>query len=185
MEPGFDLGGSFAKQVAMATGQEITRCFQCKKCSAGCTMRFAMDVKTHQVMRLIMLGKKDTLLVANSFWVCSGCKTCKQRCPNQIDGSAVMDFLRQLCCRERVDLAAPQAGITTFHNSFLSSIRNNGRVFELGMIAAYKYKTKNYMQDFELGLEMVKRGKIAFWPKRIRRLKQVKAIFVKAKEKGR
>lgn len=183
MDPGVVPSGSFRKQVEEATGQSIGRCYQCKKCSGGCSVHFAMDMKTHQVIRAVLLGQKDELLAANSFWVCSGCKICKQRCPNQIDSGAVMDYLRQLNAKEKTGLVAEHSDVPAFHDSFLGSVRNNGRVYELGMIAAYKNKTKSFARDMQLGIDMFLRGKLALLPSRIRNLDQIRAIFRKAKEK--
>lgn len=144
-------------------------------------MNAEMDLKVHQLVRGILLGQKDKLLQANSFWVCSGCKTCKQRCPNGIDSGTLMDYLRNVAIAEK---GAPKehASVAAFHESFLKSIESHGRVFELGMIIKYKFKTGDFTKDMNLGLEMFKRGKLAFLPSKIHHIGHMQSIFQKGKE---
>lgn len=144
-------------------------------------MNAEMDVKTHRVVRGLLLGQKDKLLQSNSIWVCSGCKTCKQRCPNGIDSGALMDYLRKVRIAE---MGAPteHTNVAAFHDSFLDSVASHGRVYELGMIMKYKFKTGEFTKDMNLGMEMFKRGKLALLPSKISNIGHIHSIFRKGKE---
>ena len=50
LEPSFSL----AERLAGLTS--VSACYQCKKCSAGCPLTFAMDFYPDQVIRLALLG---------------------------------------------------------------------------------------------------------------------------------
>ena len=173
--------GSLLQEIQQMTHQNISRCYQCKKCSAGCSVNFVMDLKVNEVVRAIQLGDRERLLAANSYWVCTACKTCKNRCPNDIDSSAIMDALKAIAIKE--NRVKEDNKINHFHSSFLTTVKLLGRTHELGMVGLYKHKTKTYTDDLEMGLELFKRGKLKILPERIRGAKQIKKIFEMAKEK--
>ncbi len=162
-------------------GQSVSRCYQCRKCTNGCPLAFAMDFMPNQVMRMIELGLRDELLSCKTIWVCASCQTCTTRCPNDIDIAHVMDALRQLSQRSGVPPAEPD--VVKFHQAVLDSIRRHGRLFELGMVAGYKLATRDFLADARLGWEMFKRGKLKFLPGSVRAKGEVRALFDK-KEKG-
>ena len=173
---------SFLQQLEEKSGQPVSRCYQCKKCTGGCPMSFAMDIHPNQVVRFAQLGIKDKLLASRAIWVCACCKTCADRCPNGIDISAVNDALKAMAAEEKV--AAGDKMIPVFHESFLSSVQRNGRLYEAGMLIGYKLKTKNYTQDMQLGMQFFKKGKLKLLPEKISRIREIKQIFEKAKEKS-
>lgn len=164
------------------TGQPLGRCYQCKKCSAGCPIADIADLQTSEVVRLIQLGDREKLLSSNRIWLCLSCKTCQARCPNNIDISAVIDVLKQMAGQELIKL--DEKNIPEFYNSFLASVNALGRLYEVGMIGLYKYKTGTYTNDLALGMEMLKRGKLKLLPDRVKEIREVRQIFQKGREKG-
>jgi len=172
---------SFMREVQARSGQPIGLCYQCKKCSSGCPLGFAMDLLPHEVIRLIQLGARDRVFAANSLWVCTGCKTCQARCPNQIDAGQVMDSLREIALATRP--RGRDANVKTFHESFLTTVRFFGRSYDLGMIALYLGRSRAIGEHVGLGLNMVKKGKLKYLPERVRRIGEVRKIFAKARER--
>lgn len=164
------------------TGQPLGRCYQCKKCSAGCPIAELADLQTSEVIRLIQLGQRDQLLASNRIWLCLSCHTCQARCPNGIDTAAVIDVLKQMAGREPTVIA--DSKIPAFYNSFLTSVQTLGRLYEVGMIGLYKYKTGTYTDDLALGWEMLKRGKLKLFPERVQGIKEVRQIMARGREKG-
>lgn len=162
-------------------GVKVSACFQCRKCSNGCPVVFAMDYPPHRMMRMLQMGLREELLQGNTMWVCATCETCATRCPNDIEIALVMDVLRRWHQKEKKPGRAHTMPL--FHESFLHSIRNHGRVFELGMVGGYKIKTGDYFQDARLGLEMFKRGKLKLLPQRIKKMAEVRKIFTRAGHK--
>ena len=167
---------AFLTAVASRSGQPISLCYQCRKCTNGCPLTFAMDIMPNQVVRMIELGMRDELLRSKTIWVCASCQTCSTRCPNDIDIAHLMDSLRQLS-RESGNVAEPK--ILKFHEAFLASIRCHGRTFELGMVARYKLSTLDLFSDLSVSLGMFKRGKIGFFPDRIKGRRAVRRMFGK------
>lgn len=172
---------SLVKIIERESGQPVNRCYQCKKCSAGCPVAPVADLHTNEVIRLVQMGDTERLLNSKRLWLCLSCKTCQARCPNGIDTSAVIDVLKAMVFRQ--GRIPAEKKIAEFYRSFLDTVGITGRLYELGMIGLYKMRTKTYTEDMGLGIEMLKRGKLKFLPERVKNLDQVKAIFRKGREK--
>ena len=130
---------SLRKKIEELSGQKISACFQCEKCTNGCPVTFAMDVVPHRLMHMLQLGLLDEALRSDTIWVCASCETCTTRCPNDIDIAHVMDTLRQLSQKEGIKTAQKSAPI--FHSAFLSSLRRHGRVHEPEMAVVYTLRS--------------------------------------------
>jgi heterodisulfide reductase subunit C len=173
---------SLRKKIEDLSGQKISACFQCEKCTNGCPVTFAMDVLPHKLMRMLQMGLLNEALQSDTIWVCASCETCSTRCPNDIDIAHVMDTLRQLSQKEGVKTAQKNAPI--FHSAFLSSLRRHGRVHEAEMAVAYMLRSgglNGLRKQAGTGMAMFKRGKIKLLPPRVGARRQVKNIFRKAK----
>jgi len=158
-----------------AADADVTACYQCGRCSAGCPVAEFFDLKPMQVVRLCCYGQEDLLMESRTIWLCASCETCTTRCPNGIDIARMMDVLRSRALRKRQ--RGPEPKIVAFHKSFLGSIRNHGRVFEMGMLTGYMLRTGDLFSRMGLGLEMFKRGKIKFLPERIKGTGEVRSMF--------
>lgn len=170
--------------VEELSGDKISTCFQCKKCTNGCPLTFAMDVAPHRVMHSIQLGLVDEIINSDTIWVCSSCETCTTRCPNDIDIAHIMDTLRQISVGRGVK--ASQKRVLIFHAAFLSSVKRFGRMHEASMALAYAFKSEGLggvRKQAGLGLEMLRKGKIKLIPDRLVAGKQLEAIFRKAERK--
>ena len=171
---------AFVKTVEDRSGESVSRCYQCMKCTSGCPLAFAMDFTPSQVMRMIQLGLEEELLESLTVWVCASCQTCTTRCPNDIDIAHVMDTLRQLSGESEVPAAEQK--IVKFHRAFLDSIRRHGRLFELGMVGRYKLISMDFFGGARIGMEMVRKGKLKFLPAGIKAKREVRRMFDKKKE---
>ena len=165
------------ERLEARSGEKISRCYQCRKCTNGCPVAFALDVMPNQVMRMVQLGLEEELLESGTIWVCASCQTCTTRCPNDIDIAHVMDTLRQMCRASGTPAAEPK--VVKFHDAFLASIRRHGRVFEAGMAARYKLATMDLFGDTKIAWEMFKRGKLKLLPSGIKAKREVREMFEK------
>ncbi|RLB07843.1 MAG: heterodisulfide reductase [Deltaproteobacteria bacterium] len=172
---------SFLYHIEEKSGEKVSLCYQCNKCSSGCPVTFAMDFPPHVLLRMVQLGLKEKVLGSLTPWVCASCETCTTRCPNGIDIARVMDTLRQMA---RVAPAGAE-DIPKFHEAFLNSIKARGRVYEVGMLLEYMFKTdvwakiksREIIKETKLGWEMFRRGKMRLFPHTIRGLEDIKKIF--------
>jgi heterodisulfide reductase subunit C len=185
LRPGFSLQeGLSADKLA------VSACYQCRKCSCGCPLTFAMDIFPDRVIRLALLGQEDQVLGSRTIWVCSACETCTTRCPNGIDIAGVMDWLKEESIKR--GYSSPQPQVTRFHQTFLDTIRlGGGRLSEPILLSLYMMRSGNTMgkitsgeifKELKLGWKLVRRGRLKpKFPKRLKGAKDIKQILKKSK----
>ena len=169
------LNAGLEKRLEAETGQKVRSCYQCKKCSAGCPVAFAMDLLPHEVMRMVVYGQKTRLLGSSTIWLCASCETCSTRCPNEIDIAGVMDGLRRMAVDEGVIPAEPE--IAAFHTSFLAGIELAGKTNEPVLIGVYKALSHRVWDDLGLGAVMLAKRKIKLLPRTVKDRRAVRRIF--------
>lgn len=87
-------------KVEEMSGEDISTCYQCGKCSAGCPVEEEMGISPHRAIRLLQLGCDDEALEFEAIWLCASCHTCESRCPKGFDLSKIMEALRVIRLRE-------------------------------------------------------------------------------------
>ncbi|MBI5234574.1 MAG: 4Fe-4S dicluster domain-containing protein [Deltaproteobacteria bacterium] len=97
------IDSPFIRQLERITGEELARCYQCGKCTAGCPVSFVMDFGPSQIIRLLQLGQEDAAKNAESMWLCVGCLQCWSRCPQGVSAAAIFEGLRQITLRKGQD----------------------------------------------------------------------------------
>lgn len=165
MNNSIDLGRardpSFTKEVEKRSGTDISTCYQCGNCTAGCPAGFVYDRQVNQLMRGIQLGLKDQVLGSDSIWYCLGCSMCTLRCPNNIDVGGVMETLRHMA-REEGHVTVPR--VEKFWFSFLDTVRAFGRTYEVGTMAIYMLRSLKLTTDLDLAPTALRKRKLSMMP---------------------
>jgi heterodisulfide reductase subunit C len=94
---------AFTATIESLSGQDLLACYQCGKCSAGCPMAKYMDILPNQIIRFAQLGHEDALLTSNAIWMCVSCLTCNTRCPKGVKIAEVIEAVRRVRLRARLD----------------------------------------------------------------------------------
>ena len=172
------VGSEWKREVSRRLGHDVSECYQCGKCTAGCPVAYEMFHPIHAMMRLVQLGRKDEALASRSQWVCVACEACSTRCPKDVDPARLMTVLREMS-QEEGTVNANEIDIYDFHQSFLAMIRRFGRVYEMGLVASYKLKAplRRGTQDVLTGLRMMRRGKPGFFPHKIQNVAAIRRIY--------
>ncbi len=105
------LDFNFEATVEQRSGEDLSRCYYCLKCTAGCPSAPAMPYGPAQMVRLVQLGLKDELLESRSMWFCLHCETCGARCPNEISIAGLTRALREMAMEEKGEILQADAGI--------------------------------------------------------------------------
>lgn len=180
------LPDTLAGRIEAATGVKLAHCYQCGKCAAGCLVADQMDQTSCQVIRLLQYGLEKyekRVLQSEGIWLCLSCETCSARCPQDVDIPKVIDFLRGEAVR--LGLANPGSkDILAFHRAFLDSIEQTGRLYEMGLVADYKLRSRHFLKDVALAPKMFFKGKLGLLPHLIKDRPGMKLLFKRATNKG-
>ena len=84
------------KILAKLRGRELVNCFQCMKCTSGCTALKLLELKPHEIIKLVNLGFVDELPTSDIIWTCVTCLKCVERCPQKASPYHVIMALRNL-----------------------------------------------------------------------------------------
>ena len=184
-EPGYRLLDQIEAQGPFQAGA----CFQCRKCTNGCPVTFAMDLYPDEVIRMVILGQRETVLACRTIWVCAACVTCSTRCPNDVKIAELMDCLKEMALCEGVPSSQP--GILALHQTFLNNIKKRGRLYETTLMPAYllksgklleKWNSGTWRYDWKLSCQMFFKGRLPLLPKSISGKSEVRKILAQRKQ---
>jgi len=94
--------GELAEEVIELCGEDLFGCYQCGTCTSGCPYVEEMDLTPDEVIRHIINDKQE-VLDSKTIWLCSSCFTCAERCPRDISITKIMEALRQMLLRSKMD----------------------------------------------------------------------------------
>lgn len=174
---------TFLDEVAVIPGGERLRtCIQCGTCGGSCPSGPDMEHTPRELFAMIMAGMREEVLKSNTFWYCVSCYYCTVRCPQEIPIMDIMYRLKRLA----IQAGHYQASVAGFSETFVWQVETFGRSFELGLATQHylRYHPLNSVRMAPLMIGMITRGRMAFVPKRIRGVRQLRAILRKAKELG-
>lgn len=136
----------------------VYECYQCMTCTLGCPLARKMEVKPHELVKSILLGKDEEVLRSDTPWICASCEACATRCPNGIELVNLMDLIR----REALVLGVIRPKEKDLYKAFMDQIMKRGRVQEFWLVLQLK-KTEGFkvsLEEVMLGLRMFLKGKL-------------------------
>ena len=166
-------GGSkrLSDLITEFSGENVFKCYQCKRCTNGCPFVEYFDIPPHELMRRLQFGQDDICLTAKTTWLCASCQTCNTRCPQDIDVAHIFDIVKIEAQERGLKSAVPP--VKMFYTAGLHSIKWFGRLYELGLMAemymrmffAGKLDIKRVItKDLPLAFKMLTAGKLKILP---------------------
>lgn len=159
----------------------LEMCIQCGTCGGSCPSAADMDHTPRQLFAMLRAGMREDALKSNTPWICVSCYHCVVRCPQNVHIADVMYTLKGMAIEAHLfqDSTAPD-----FSKTFVGMVEEYGRGFEFGLA------TRHYLKHFPLrlpsmapmGLGLLSKQRMTITPKRIKNIKQLKAILKRAKE---
>jgi len=172
---------ALGEAVRARIGENVYSCYQCVKCTSGCPLADQFDLTPNQVMRAVQLNDAR-VLESRTIWLCVSCYTCATRCPRGIDVTGVMDALR-IEARERgIPAAVPE--VAAFNSLFMRLARTFGRIPELVLMALFNLVQRKPFGNAELGWQLLKRGRLKWFPTFVRPPRKVRPISAPATKVG-
>jgi heterodisulfide reductase subunit C len=97
-----DLDQGFRDEVAsMPGGANITKCFACGTCAAGCPVtNIDEEYNCRTIIRKVLFGMREEVLKSPAIWLCMMCYRCYARCPQQVNFTDIMRALRHMAVRD-------------------------------------------------------------------------------------
>ena len=187
----------FLDQVMKRSGQNLSACYQCRRCAAGCSVGDETDFFTPNLLiRMVVLGDRQRALNNELVWKCVACYTCGTRCPNDIQTARITETLKKMAKEEHLEPLQPQ--IADFHDAFVRSGLRWGRVNEMEFMGAYEMKfvlrkisAGKFGDVFDelntqarLGMAMMRHRRMHFGFLMAKGRKEIKALQRKSKQRA-
>jgi heterodisulfide reductase subunit C len=81
------------------------------------------EFRPRRIARLAVLGQKERLLQGDTIWLCAGCYTCYERCPEKVRVSEIVAALRNIAVKDGI--------IHPTYKSLMKSIAEKGYIYEI------------------------------------------------------
>ena len=175
----------FMEEVCFIPGGEsVLWCAQCGMCSASCPNVAQMEYSPRKMIALIRAGKRHEVLSSNSMGVCASCYLCTVRCPRDVKITELMHALE--CLAGRHSLTSAKTSTPAMHRLFVDSIKRNGRVHELGLMARFYLRTNPFaaIKMIPVALRLLLHGRMPLRVRKIKGTEQLKAIIDEAQVLG-
>lgn len=133
------------KILAKLKGRDLVNCFQCMKCTSGCTALKLLELKPHEIEKLVNLGLVDELASSDIIWTCVTCLKCVQRCPQKASPYHVIVALRNLAVEREAKVP----------EEFMKAV---SRILETGLAESFQDIVSRKMETFDregLGLPKI------------------------------
>ena len=153
--------GSREKILTRLCGRDLVNCYQCIKFTSGCTALKLLELKPHEIVKLVNLGFVDELAASDIIWTCATCLKCVQRCPQKASPYHVIVALRNLAVEREAKVP----------EGYLKAV---SQILETGLAEPYRKIVARKMETVDrecLGLPKVRSPKESF-----------QAVFMKAME---
>jgi len=152
-------------------------CVHCAICSATCPAVEFMDHSPRQLLAMINAGMKDEVLASNTFWTCSSCFACSERCPQGIHPAQIMYALKRYSLwhsRYQEGLIGPD-----FSRRFVKTILRNGKSYEPGYAPAFIWEGgfQGLLHEVQGAMKLLAKGRLPLIPSRIKRVKNFRQMI--------
>jgi len=106
-------------------------------------MADAMDLKPRGIMRCTQIGALERILNSNTIWLCSGCYTCVDRCPHDVNVPALIEEARY----EAVKRGISRRDSDVLNKTFVASVAAFGKNHEMMLAGLYNAFAMKPLQD--------------------------------------
>ncbi len=115
-------GLQFSKEVASKLGGDtVLFCYQCGTCASSCPVAKTTDrFNPRELLKLLLLGEREEVLLNDAIWLCCSCYNCQERCPQKVEIADVFYTLRNMAIKE--------GKMPNIYFEFANGLMNEGRI---------------------------------------------------------
>ena len=137
-----------------------------------------MDLKPRGVMRCLQTGDLKRVLESNTIWLCSGCQTCVERCPHDVDIPSVMEQARYMAARQ----GKHRKNTRVFNELFLLNLKLFGKSHEMVLAGLYNVFGLSPFQDLWQVPHMLRNHLIELKPHQVRDIGSLRRMMKNAEK---
>ncbi len=168
-------GAAVVAEIERRSGQRITACLQCGRCTSTCVAAFAFDYPPHRLMHLLQIGLVEEVLRSETAQLCLDCMTCSMRCPMKIDVAGVIETAKAIA--DEAGLRDTEPNLRLFRRGFLNNVCRHGRLHETTLLLWFNFRTGKLTNDLSLAPLLLRKKKVRIFPPRIKNMRQVRRLF--------
>lgn len=176
-------GAALLAEIERRSGQQVSACYQCGRCTSTCVAAFAFDYPPHTLMRLLQVGMVREVLASRAAQLCLDCMTCSTRCPMEIDVAGVIETAKLVA--DEAGLKDTERDLRLLRRAFLSNVRRHGRLHEASLLIWFNFRTHNFMNDIKLVPLVLRKKNFHIFPPRIKNRRQMLRIFQEINRGGK
>lgn len=180
-----ELRDAFWNQIgSFPEGDRIKTCLQCGTCTGTCPVSDVMDITPRKAIALFRAGMIEEVLKSRTIWICASCYSCTVRCPQDIRVTDTMYALKRIAMEKNIHPEGPSVQVLS--RTFIKHIYKYGRNFELGLGAWYFLNSNplKLLSNIGYGLALIRRGRLALLPHKLKRVNEVRKIIKAADKMG-
>ncbi len=169
-------GAALVADIERRSGERVSACYQCGRCTSTCAAAFAFDYPPHRIMRLLQLGQVDKVLNSRTAQLCFDCMTCSSRCPMTIDVANVIEQVKMIADEHGIRVNKEKS-IRLFRRAFLKNVRRHGRLHEARLLTWINLRSFKPFNDLAVVPLILRRKKVHIVPPKIRNRREIHRIF--------
>ena len=118
-------GKQFRQRVMESPGAEkLMHCYQCGTCTADCPIaKRVEEFRPRNIARLVMYGQKEKLMTGDLLYLCAGCYTCYEHCPQEVHVSEIVSALRKI--------SLDDGHLLPMFKALMASVAEQGYIYEI------------------------------------------------------
>ncbi|MCL4309347.1 MAG: 4Fe-4S dicluster domain-containing protein [Thermoleophilia bacterium] len=168
-------GAPLVAEIERRSGQRVSACLQCGRCTSTCVAAHAFDFPPHRLMHMLQIGLVQEVLASRTAQLCLDCMTCSMRCPMKIDVAGVIETAKAVA--DEAGLRDTERDLRLFRREFLRNVRRHGRLHETSMLLRYNFATRKLTNDISLVPLILRKRKVHLFPPKVKNLRQMRRIF--------
>jgi heterodisulfide reductase subunit C len=166
---------AFCDELKSASGVDLSRCTNCRKCSEVCPVVDLVSRDPHRLVKMINSDERDAVLATDTIWLCTACRACSAACGEGIDLARAIDSLRAIAVAEGAAASAMRPA--RYHELFVREIKGFGRVNHTRLARKHSAREGLLFRNLEKKFVLFQKGRLPLSSRGVGDASAVKRAF--------